>query len=82
MHALIALISREDSEIEVDQEVIDALVDVFACWSALSRDQRRALARDFQIRIGVQKPPKQKGKRARLEVASIRLGVFRDDFSI
>lgn len=40
------------------------------------------MIRDFRIRVAIQKLPAPKGKRRLLEVASVRLGVFHDDFSI
>jgi len=80
--ALEALLERPTRPIEVDEEVSDALVDVFSSWSHLLREQKRATLRDYQIRIRVAKAPKIQGKRSKLEVVSMRVGVFRDDFSI
>lgn len=80
--ALEALAARQGEDIEIDDQVLAALVDVFASWSALERDQKRAILRDFRIRVRVQKVPPPSGKRPVLEVVSVRIGVFRDDFSV
>lgn len=80
--SLEALAARQSEEIELDEAVLGALVDVFSSWRPLTRDQKRAILRDFQIRIRVGKVPPPKGKRSILEVVSVRIGVFRDDFSI
>lgn len=80
--ALEALLERPTGPIEVDEEVLDALVDVFSSWTHLRRDQKRAIVRDYQIRVRVSKAPRTQGKRSKLDVASLRIGVFRDDFSI
>lgn len=80
--SLEALAARQGEEIELDDDVLAALVDVFASWSPLTRDQKRAILRDFQIRVRVRKAPPPKGKRTVLEVVSVRIGVFRDDFSV
>ena len=62
--------------------MIDALVDVFASWSTLTRDEKRDLLKAFEIRIAVAKPAPARGKRVRMSVERVQLGVFRSDFSI
>lgn len=80
--SLEAIAARHSEDLELDEGVLAALVDVFASWAPLTRDQKRAILRDFRIRVRVRKVPPSMGKRSVLEVVSVRIGVFRDDFSI
>jgi len=67
----------QEEPIEVSPAIVRDLVDVFSSWRDLGRDEKRSLLRAFRIRIRVEKRAQR-----RLSVASVRLGVFRDDFSI
>lgn len=80
--SLEALAARQTEAIELDEGVLEALVAVFSSWPSLTRVQKRAVLRDFQIRVRVRKLAPPAGTRRVLDVASVRIGVFRDDFSI
>ncbi len=70
--------ATEDRPPEVSPELVEALVDVFGHFRDLTRDEKRRLLREFRIRVRVSKVAGI-GKRPRLQVTSIRLGLFHDN---
>ena len=70
--SLTELLGRDTGPIELDPDVVDGLVDVFASWSDLAREEKRRLLASNRIRIrllavGPRKPP---------EIDSITLGIL------
>ena len=76
--ALESVAARESEAVVVDPSVVAALVTVFGTWTELDRDQKRAILKDFRIRVSVTRG----ARRGPLDVADLTLGVVRDDFRI
>lgn len=58
-------------EIVVDAGLLVTLADLFGSWAILGRHERRAILRDWQIRVTVARP-----QRRSLAVESVRVGVL------
>ena len=61
----------DDEPIELDEEAVAAIAQVFGSWASLRRDQKRAVLRDFGIRIAVQRPRRRVLTVSRIEVESL-----------